>query len=91
MKDKDLIKIINHFGAEKQRLKAVEELAELQEVLIKDINKGGFAPYILEEVADVWIMINQIKLMYGFTDAQINEIAEDKIERTFSLMERDAK
>ncbi len=91
LKDKILIKIINHFGAEKQRLKAIEELTELSEALIKDITKGGYAPYVLEEMSDVWIMLNQIKLMYGFSDAKIQEVAEQKIERTLEIIERETK
>ena len=81
--NKDLEKIIEHYGAYPQISKAVEELIELSEVLIKDINKGVLNKnWILEEIADVTIMLEQLKIIYNIRLLDLNEEIDRKIERT---------
>lgn len=58
---KDAIQI---FGVQHQLIKAGEELAELGQQVLKaangDINKG----HIAEEIADVEIMLEQLKIIF---------------------------
>lgn len=75
--------IVIHYGTKAQRLKAIEELTELAEVLIKDINKREYhRAEILEEVADVHIMLLQLKEIYRFTDEELEKMIDSKIRRT---------
>lgn len=46
-----------HFGPEEQKKKLIEEMAELMQALLKDTN-------VAEEIADVQIVLDQIKLLY---------------------------
>ena len=77
--DKMIDKIINHYGKEHQRMKACEELAELQVALFHD-----YIDDIKEEVADVYIMLEQIVKIYGIKDITLGSEIERKLERTIS-------
>ena len=50
-------KLIDKFGEHHQKLKAIEEMAELTQSIIKGTN-------IAEEIADVQIMLDQMKIIY---------------------------
>ena len=72
----DAIKIIEKFGKEHQKNKAIEELAELVVALAKNDKTN-----IVEETADVLFMILQIQIVYDIKDETIDEIIKEKIER----------
>ena len=73
-------KLIEKFG-DKQIVKAIEEMAELTKELCKfqigDYNKEN----IMEEIADVEIMINQLKIIFDCEDLVSNYIIK-KLSRT---------
>jgi hypothetical protein len=54
--------ILNHYGMQHQKAKAIEELAELIVALQKDIldGKENHSRAVLEEIADVHIMLTQL-------------------------------
>ena len=54
--------ILNHYGMQHQKAKAIEELAELIVALQKDIlgGKEQHSRAVLEEIADVHIMLTQL-------------------------------
>ena len=56
------------YGRENQSRKTLEELAELSVELHHALDSRGDNEKILEEMADVEIMIGQMKLLYGQTD-----------------------
>lgn len=78
-------------GAEKQIIKAVEELAELQKELCKYLlynkEKDSFSilTNICEEVADVEIMLEQLKIILKNIDGSllpmIGSFKNDKLQR----------
>lgn len=72
-----LIKAINTFGEGIQKVVAMEELAELQQALSKDIR--GKEHNVEEEIADVFIMLMQLELMYD--REKIGEWIDKKIDR----------
>ena len=74
---KDIIqKAIDSFGYENQLIKAKEELAELIVAICK-----GDIDNILEEITDVEIMLEQLKLIYDITPDMVKRIKEQKIAR----------
>lgn len=78
-----LNRFIEHFGHKPQVYKAVEELLELAEVLIKDVNKEySDKSHIVEEMADVCIMLHQVKMIYGITTEELKDIVKQKLKRT---------
>jgi hypothetical protein len=50
-------RLLAKFGEDNQKLKAIEEMAELMQAIIKGTN-------VAEELADVQIMIDQMKILY---------------------------
>lgn len=63
-----LQEIIDHYGADHQKDKLFEEMAELQKEVCKEKDGKGNIQHIAEEMADVNIMLQQMQLIYGITD-----------------------
>ena len=89
-------RIIDVFGKEAQKNKAVEELIELAELIIKEnngrinydtnLNIDGLRrvlliDHIAEEMADVYIMLDQVKEIYGISNDEVESIVAVKLER----------
>jgi phosphoribosyl-ATP pyrophosphohydrolase len=53
---------ISHFGADHQLDKLIEEMAELTQAIIK--RTQGHEHNIAEEIADVQIVLDQLKLLH---------------------------
>ncbi len=71
---------INKWGVYPQTLMAIEELAELQVELAKLLNGRVPAANIITEMADVEIMMEQLKVMHGFHRA-VEEEKQRKLAR----------
>ena len=81
---KTLKRAIEHYGADNQMKQAIEELAEL----IVAINKYTRYPdeietkqHVTEEIADVLIMIDQLKIILDIQDYEINCYRDYKLHR----------
>lgn len=72
-----LMQIFDHFGATNQAEKLMEEAAELRVEIIEDNYLG-----IIEELADVEVLLDQIKLKYEICPEEIESIKKEKIDRT---------
>lgn len=83
MKD-TYMKVIEHFGADAQKVKALEELSELQVELVRDLNGSGNIDAIIEETADVMNMMEQICIIYNIGDL-VEQMKAIKMNR---VMER---
>ncbi len=88
MNKESIQKIADHYGYESQSRQLIEEMAELTQA----INKAWRCRYdyedriekkrdIAEEIADVTIMIEQMKYLLQISDADIDKIVEQKIYR----------
>lgn len=80
LKDERIAKILYYYGKQKQKMKAVEELTELSEKIIKDVNKGE-CEGITEEVADVYVMLSQLELIYEIQPVILKQIINEKLDR----------
>lgn len=97
--NKDIIDIINHFGVNAQQRKLMEEIFELQESItqyemVKKDKSMYSADYfnklhnhIIEELADVMLILNQFKKYYSIIDEEINDITQIKVDRVFKRIE----
>ena len=72
--------IAEHYGIEAQLCQATEELAELI-VAINKYRRTGNIDNVIEEVADVEIMLSQLKYLLNISTSKIEEIKTNKIER----------
>ena len=82
MKDKKTIYVraINSYGTGMQKVVAIEELSELQKEICKDLRGHDNRDAITEEIADVEIMLEQLKLIYGCID-EVSVIKHQKLNR----------
>lgn len=73
---------INKFGKESQILKTIEELGELQIELARYLNNKGNILSITEEMADAYIMMHQLFLLFPkeqfdfFLNAKLNRLLD---------------
>ena len=87
---KILQKAINTFGANQQIIKAIEELGELSTALARYFTKADYESNfknIYEEIADVEIMCNQLRLI--FDSYIIDNCKEMKLNRLKELLDND--
>ena len=89
----DLLKIIKHYGINHQQKKLEEEVFELQEAITTHELKEsveydiplteivGNKEHIAEELADVMVILEQIKLYYEISSEEITKIFWSKVER----------
>ena len=91
-RESKLIQIANYYGREAQFRQAQEELFELGLAISKSLKAGGVIENLIEEVADVENMLEQIKLF--MTDAELNILElkkEAKIIRQLERIEEEEK
>jgi NTP pyrophosphatase (non-canonical NTP hydrolase) len=77
--DKNIEYILNFYGHQKQKIKVIEELAELTKAICKNDIEN-----INEELADVEIMLQQLKIIFDIDQNKIEKLKQDKIERTLN-------
>lgn len=82
MFNKDLKYIADHYGKEHQLEKCKEELGELIEAIDSSDERA-----IIEEVADVEIMLSQIKYLRDIPNEQVDVIKKYKIQRQLQRIE----
>lgn len=75
------VKLIEKYK-DKQLIVAIEELSELQKELCKTLRGNINKENIIEELADVYIMLDQIKIYFAITCNEVKEMIDKKIERT---------
>lgn len=78
--------IIEHYGCNHQRHKAAEELSELQTLILQDANQNGkvATSRIVEEIADVYVMLAQLCVIYEVDSRDIQPVIDYKICRTLN-------
>lgn len=74
-------KMLALWGREAQVLKTCEEMGELQQALVKQVQKGRWQARVTEEIADVELMLGQMKYTFGIKAKDIQEKKLKKIKR----------
>ena len=85
---KTVYKAIETYGAKHQKIIAIEEMAELMKELVKSIRGESNRANIIEEIADVEIMMQQLSLIYNCT-FEVIEMRRKKIERLKKRIENE--
>ena len=80
--------IANHYGLKSQSLIAIEEMSELTKELCKDNRGYDRDKDIIEELADVSIMIEQLINLYDCQD-DVSKMIDYKLERQLRRMEQE--
>ena len=87
MKEK-LLKIINHYGLENQREYLGREYQELQDELYRYVVIGDEAD-LLTEIADVFVLCLQFLYEYGYSNEELINEMNFKIDRQLKRMEEE--
>lgn len=80
----DAMYVMQHYGITHQTIKTLEEMCELGAELVRDLNNDERASdkNILEEIADVEVMLLQLRMYYeGTTDISVEDIMAMKLDR----------
>jgi hypothetical protein len=81
-------KCIEKWGIEPQLRMAFEEMAELTIEICKH-SRGSQNRYeVLDEITDVSIMLDQLKVLFGFSENEIAEQLDFKINRLKERLEK---
>ena len=82
MTRKELYTQLLRLYGDKQIIIAIEELSELQKELCKFLRGKSNYDNMVEEIADVEIMIEQMKIYFNILNKDLERMKEHKIERT---------
>ena len=103
--DKDLLKIIEHYGTRNQLKKLSEELYEFQEAalsynLLKTIsedfkdevlekNTEYIYKCVLEEYADLCVLLSQFELYFDLNEDEVLQVMRNKVDRQLGRIENE--
>lgn len=78
--------IIGFYGETAQKQMAIEEMSELTKEICKDFRGNGNKKAITEEIADVSVMLDQLRIIYDIRSSDINDVISKKIKRTWRIV-----
>ena len=84
-RDEILKNALQHYGANAQRIVAIEEMSELIKELCKVFRGEENAAHIAEEIADVRIMLDQMEILFDCRK-QVELMESEKLERLLKRM-----
>ena len=85
-RDEILKKALQHYGANSQRIVAIEEMSELTKELCKVSRGEENIAHIAEEIADVHIMLDQMEILFDCRK-QVELVESEKLERLLKRLE----
>lgn len=85
-KHTEKLELLVETNGKKQLIVALEELSELQKEICKDLRGKTNIDHITEELADVMIMTEQLKIYYGISEEDLAEVIDEKVKRTMKLI-----
>ena len=92
-RDRDIWTILRHYGSSAQRLKAIEELSELllalARISLNEERESERYVNLIEEMADVEVMMAQMRMVFDIDAEEISRIANKKIDRTLKRIQED--
>ena len=89
----ELLEIIQHYGVNAQQRQFAEEVFELQEAIttheVKKFSSSGIPiteivetkEHIVEEIADVTVMLKQFQYYYGIENEFVLALIKGKVDR----------
>lgn len=99
MNKEALLKIINHYGIKHQLKYIHSEYFELDEAITqREYQPIGKKPYelvefekahIIEEIADIIVMLKQFQYYYDISDEDIEDIMKYKVQRQIERIKKD--
>lgn len=91
MDENKIAEILEHYSPEAQKVKAIEELAELQTEIARDLNGQGDIKHITSELADALIMIAQLMVIYDIEPKELDGDMAYKLNRQLKRIQEEEK
>lgn len=82
-----LKKAIQEYGAFAQLDMIIEEMSELTKEICKNKRGKDNRSAIVEEMADVYIMLKQLEIIFSIDEDEINEAIDFKVDRLKERLE----
>lgn len=79
---------IETYGVRAQKLMAIEEISELTKEICKDFRGKLDREHLIEEMADVLIMLDQMLLLYKISGEEVGLMRIKKVERLKERLEK---
>ena len=79
---------ISVYGEKAQKLMAIEEMSELTKEICKDFRGKLNREHLVEEMADVLIMLDQMLLLYKISGEEVGLMRIKKVERLKERLEK---
>ena len=79
---------IETYGVRMQKLMAIEEMSELTKEICKDFRGLLDREHLIEEMADVMIMLDQMLLLYKISGEEVGLMRIKKVERLKERLEK---
>lgn len=79
---------IEEYGVRTQKLMAIEEMSELTKEICKDFRGKLNREHLVEEMADVLIMLDQMLLLYKISGEEVGLMRIKKVERLKERLEK---
>ena len=79
---------IETYGEKVQKLMAIEEMSELTKEICKDFRCKLDREHLIEEMADVLIMLDQMLILYKISGEEIISMCERKMNRLKERLEK---
>ena len=76
-----LEKAIETYGEDMQLTVAVEELSELIKEICKNRRGADNRDNIVEEIADCYIMLDQLIMIFGIRGVEVKRVIDEKLAR----------
>jgi NTP pyrophosphatase (non-canonical NTP hydrolase) len=74
-------KAIETYGKDMQLTVAVEELSELIKEICKNRRGADNRDNIVEEIADCYIMLDQLIMIFGIRGVEVKRVIDEKLAR----------
>lgn len=83
-------RMIDKYG-NMQLVIAIEELSELQKEISKNLRKKGNREHIIEEMADVQLILEELKVFFGISQNELDYVISQKKARTENIYLTDSE
>lgn len=84
-------RVIAHYGKQNQMHIAIEEMSELTKELCKNERGEDNREKIIEELADVYITLEQLEIIFNINLAELRKMQETKLRRLNERMQGEPK
>ncbi|MEG1286989.1 MAG: hypothetical protein RSD13_02915 [Clostridium sp.] len=84
-----LRKMIDHHGVVNSKFITIEEFSELTKEITKDLRGNFRKEFFMEELADVFICLEMLMLVYEVDKEEFDEYVVDKMFRNMTRIKND--